>query len=141
MGEEWSVLIHSSNILNSNDRKHHHVTTPIKRNLKALGAAKSRELPRYTRIRMDVEVSYPPESTPDHANLVPTMKAYIDGMVNPTGKRVKALGLLQDDSDKFLLGPFLTPSFWRTDKPGWYLFRIRITELDPWVLPPRPHYL
>jgi hypothetical protein len=141
MGEEWTVMIHSSNILNSNDRKHFQVTKKIKQTLRALGAAKSRELPRYPRMRMDVEVCYPPESTPDHANLVPTMKSYIDGMVSPNGKREKAAGILQDDSDKFLLGPFLTPSFWRSGRPGWYLFRIRIVELEPWALPPKPEYL
>lgn len=134
------MWVHKSNILNSNDRKHHHTTTPIKNVLKQLGAAKARELPRFERIRMDVEVSYPVKSLPDHANLVPTMKAYIDGMVSPNGKRERSAGILPDDSDKFLLGPFLTPSFWPTERPGWYLFHITVTELEPLVLPPRPAY-
>lgn len=140
--EEWGVWIHGSNILNSNDRKHYQTTKPIKQTLRALGSAKHREIGKqYGRLRMDVEVSYPPASTPDCANLVPTMKSYIDGMVSPHGRRTAGAGLLPDDSDKYLLGPFLTPSYHRSGRPGWYLFHIRLTELDPWVLPPRPVYL
>lgn len=138
--QTWDLWVHKDNILNSNDRKHHHVTTPIKNVLKQLGAAKSRTLPQFIRLRMDVEVSYPAKSIPDHANLVPTMKAYIDGMVSPAGKRDPKAGLLPDDSDKYLLGPFLTPSHWATERPGWYLFHITITPLEPFTKPPRPAY-
>lgn len=141
MGEEWDLLVHKSNILNSNDRKHWGQTKGIKEALRALGAARSRQLPRYSRARMDVEVSYPEKSLPDCANLVPTMKAYIDGMVSPNGRRVKKDGILPDDSDKYLLGPFLTPSYWVSGRPDWYLFHIRLIEIEPWVLPPRPDYL
>ena len=141
MGEEWNLWVHKTNILNSNDRMHHHVSTPIKRTLKTLGATRARQLPRFGRVRMDVEVSYPEGSLPDCANLAPTMKAYLDGMVSPNGKRKKADGVLQDDSDKFVLGPFLTPSYWLSLRRDWYLFHIRLTEIEPWVLPPRPEYL
>lgn len=140
MSEEWDLQVHKSNILNSNDRMHHHVSTPIKRTLKDLGAARARQLPRFGRVRMDVEVSYPAKSLPDCANLVPTMKAYIDGMVSPNGKRKKADGILPDDSDKYLLGPFLSPSYWVSPRPDWYLFHIRLTEIEVWAKPPRPEY-
>ena len=141
IGEEWDLWVHKSNILNSNDRKHWGQTKEIKEWLRNMGSIKSRQLPRYTRARMDVEVSYPPKSLPDCANLVPTMKAYIDGMVSPNGRRKKADGILPDDSDKYLLGPFLTPTYWPTARPDWYLFHIRLVEIEPWVLPPQPAYL
>lgn len=141
MGEEWDVYIHTTNILNSNDRKHWGQTKDIKQALRTLGAAQARKLPRFNRVRMDVEVSYPDGSLPDCANLVPTMKTYLDGMVSPNGRRKKADGILQDDADKFLLGPFLTPSYWPSPRPGWYLFHVRLTEIEPWVQPPKPEYL
>ena len=103
MSEEWTLRVHRSNILTNNDRAHHHDKThkEAKKALKALGAAKARQIGRFDRVRMDVEVSYPPRVYMDAANLQATLKAYVDGMTSPTGKRDKAAGFLQDDSDKF----------------------------------------
>lgn len=143
MGEEWGLRLHRSNILTNNDRKHHHdkERKAAHKALKALGAAKQREIGRFERVRMDVEVSYPPRVYMDAANLQATMKVYVDGMTSPAGKRDPAAGFLRDDSDKFFSGPFIEWSGWATERPEWFHFWIRLTPLDPWVKPPRPHYL
>ncbi|QOP66801.1 rusa-like resolvase [Arthrobacter phage Pureglobe5] len=138
---EWSVLVHRDNILNSNDRKHFQATKDPKRNLRTMGAIQQRTLPRMERVRIDVWVSFPPRSSPDQGNLYPTMKSYVDGMVHPEGKHNRDKGILIDDGPKFCDGPHMNWSGWGTDRPGWYLFRIRLTELEPWVKPPRPEYL
>lgn len=143
MGEEWVMRIHRSNILTNNDRAHHHDKThkEAKKALKALGAAKARQIGRFDRVRLDVEVSYPPRVYLDAANLQATLKAYVDGMTSPGGKRDPAAGFLKDDSDKFFSGPFIEWSGWNTGADGWFVFHVRLTPLDPWVQPPRPHYL
>lgn len=138
---EWSVLVHRDNIRNSNDTKHVHVDKHAKRNLRTMGAVKQRELPRMGRIRMDVEVSYPPRTYVDAANLHPTMKSYLDGMVSPNGKRERDHGFLVDDGDKYVDGPFLTWSGWPSGRDGWYLFRVKVTEVPEWVQPAKPAYL
>lgn len=135
------MLVHRDNILNSNDRKHFHTTKDPKRNLRTMGAVQQRALPRYGRVRMDVEVSYPPRTYVDAANLHPTMKAYVDGMTSPNGRRERERGFLQDDSDKFFSGPFMEWSGWDSGKPGWYVFRVRLTPLQEWAKPERPDYL
>lgn len=143
MGEEWTLKLHRANILTNNDRKHFHDKDhkAAKAALKAFGAAKSREIGRFERVRMDVEVSYPPRVYMDSANLQATMKVYVDGMTSPAGKRDPAAGFLKDDSDKFFSGPFIEWSGWDSGRDGWFVFHIRLTPLDPWVKPPRPHYL
>ena len=140
---EWVERIHRSNILTNNDRKHHHDKDhkAAKNALKTLGSVRSRMIPRYGRVRMDVTVAYPPRIYMDASNLQATMKAYVDGMTNPTHKRVKELGFLQDDSDKFFSGPFIEWAGWPSGAEGWFVFHIRLTELEPWVKPDKPAWL
>jgi hypothetical protein len=69
------------------------------------------------------------------------MKVYVDGMTSPTGKRVRELGFLQDDSDKFFSGPFIDWCGWPSGREVWFAFRIRLTELEPWVKPDKPAWL
>jgi hypothetical protein len=140
---DWVQWLHRSNILTNNDRKHFHDKDfkAAKNALKTLGGVRSRKVGRFERVRMDVTVSYPPRVYMDSANLQATMKAYVDGMTNPTGKRVKEHGFLQDDSDKFFSGPFIEWSGWPSGREGWFCFHIRLTPLDPWTKPPKPAYL
>lgn len=143
MGEEWVMRVHRANILTNNDRKHHHDKdrkAAIKV-LKALGAERAKKIGRFDRVRMDVQVAYPPSIYMDAANLQATLKVYVDGMTSPTGRRSKTTGFLQDDSDKFFSGPFIEWSGWNSGTEGWFVFHIRLTPLDPWVQPPRPDWL
>lgn len=143
MGEEWTLWLNRANILTNNDRAHFHDkdAKAAKNALKALGAAKSREIGRLDRVRMDVEVSYPPRIYLDAANLQATMKAYVDGMTSPGGRRDAKAGFLVDDSDKYFSGPFIEWSGWPSGREGFFCLRIRLTALDPWVKPPKPDYL
>ncbi len=138
---EWTQWIHRVNILGMNDRNHWGKEKDPKSNLKELGGVQQRQVPRMVRARMDVTVSYPPKIYFDAQNLQPTMKAYVDGMVSPTGRRVKELGFLQDDSDKFFSGPFLEWSGWDTGKPDWFCFRITLTPMEEWSKPDKPAWL
>ncbi|QWY82781.1 RusA-like Holliday junction resolvase [Arthrobacter phage SilentRX] len=142
-GEEWSLWLHRTNILTNNDRKHFHDKghKDAKAALKALGAAKARQIGRFERVRMDVEVSYPPRVYMDAANLQATMKVYVDGMTSLGGPRNPDVGFLKDDSDKFFSGPFIDWSGWPSGRESMFHFWIRLTPLDPWVKPPKPHYL
>lgn len=143
MTEEWVLPLHRANVLTNNDRKHHHDKEhkAAKAALKALGAARFRQIGRLERVRMDVEVSYPPRVYLDAQNLQATMKVYVDGMTSPKGVRDPHDGFLVDDSDKYFSGPFIEWSGWNTGKPGLFIFHIRLTPLEPWVKPPKPHYL
>ena len=143
MGEEWTLWLHRANILTNNDRKHFHDKDhkAAKNALKALGAAKFREIGRLERVRMDVEASYPPRVYMDAANLQATLKVYVDGMTSPAGKRDRSTGFLVDDSDKFFSGPFIDWSGWSSGRENMFCLRIRLTPLEPWAKPSKPHYL
>lgn len=130
---EWDCWIHESNILNLNHTYKHwsHKRSRIDA-CKGMGIVKSMQLDRYNKARMDVVVSYPKLYNADVANYAPTMKAYVDGLVNipPTRKGVPkqpAKGILEDDSDEFFDGPHLTPSGERSGRPGWFKFHIILT--------------
>lgn len=143
MGEEWLLWVHRNNILTNHDRTHHHDKgrKAAVKFLKDIGAIKSREIGRFGRVRLDVEVSYPPRIYMDAQNLQATMKVYVDAMTSPAGKRDPKAGFLQDDSDKFFSGPFIEWSGWPSGRPEWFCFRLRLTPLEPWVKPPKPDYL
>jgi hypothetical protein len=130
---EWDVWIHESNVLNVNHSYSHWSKKQERiRACKGMGIVKSMSLERYNHARMDVVVSYPKLYKADVANYYPTMKAYVDGLINipdvPRGmKKLPAKGILEDDSDVFFDGPFLTPSGERSGKPGWFKFHVTLT--------------
>lgn len=141
--KEWTQWLHRTNILTNNDRKHFHDKDhkAAKNALKTLGAVQQRKVGRLERVRMDVLVAYPPKVYMDAANLQATMKVYVDGMTSPAGRRDPLAGFLVDDSDKFFSGPFIEWAGWGTDKPEWFAFRIKLTELEPWTKPDKPAWL
>lgn len=131
--EEWDVWIHESNVLNLNHTYRHwsHKAKRIEA-CKGMGIVKSMSLGRYNKARLDVIVSYPKLYNADVNNYTPTMKAYMDGLVNipPTRKGIPkqpAKGILADDSDEFFRGPFLKPSGERSGRPGWFKFHCILT--------------
>lgn len=119
----WELALHESNHLNANQRLHWAPENDRKQVLRTLGKADGRKLGKHEKVRFDVEVSYPRNRQRDVNNLQPTMKHYIDGLVD------HGLGILPDDSDEYVLGPFMTASGKRSPKPGHYLFRITMTDL------------
>lgn len=133
---EWDQWIHKSLVLNQNSLPHWGKGNPIKRDLKLLGKAAGRALhQRFTKVRLEVVVSYPVAWNADAGNYYPTMKAYVDGMVDkpPTVKGQKQLparGCLADDSDAHFDGPHLTGSGERSGRKDWFLFRCRLEVVE-----------
>lgn len=119
----WDLWLHESNHLNANQRLHWRPEHARKAVLRALGSAHGRSLGKHEKVRIEVVVSYPRKIRRDVNNLQPTMKYYIDGLVN--GGR----GILPDDSDEYVVGPFMTHSGEKCLRPFHYLFRITMTDI------------
>ena len=132
-GHAWSVLIHKDMVLNANATKGKHwgASSPQIADLRTLGIVQSRRLPRFDRVRCDVTVSYPDRVERDAMNLYPTMKAYVDGLVNCTPGTRQGRGILHDDSDFYLEGPFIRWSGKRSTSSRHFEFRIVLTPLEP----------
>jgi hypothetical protein len=133
---EWTQYIHKSLVLNINRLPHHHVKAPIIRDLKVLGKVAGRKLGRkFRKVRLDVKVSYPARFSADASNYYPTMKAYVDGMVDiPNAvkgqKRQPARGCLTDDNDANFSGPWLEGTQQKSDRPDHFRFDCILTVLD-----------
>lgn len=120
---EWEEYIHKDSILNANQRKHWAPAAEIKRVLRTRGMIRSRTLGRHQRVRITVTASYPTARKSDVYNLYPTMKAYVDGMVD--GGR----GLLPDDNDRHLSGPHMEWSGATCSRKDHFHFRFRLEDL------------
>lgn len=130
---EYDWWLHKDFIKNANKGrghwgKDHKKTGP----LRTFGAAHHRKLGRYQKVQVDATVSYPVNRQRDVQNLQPTMKAYVDGLVDRPAtvkgqKQGPARGILTDDDDAHLLGPFLHPSGVPSGRKDLYLFRVKIT--------------
>jgi hypothetical protein len=125
MAESFTLYIHKGYILNANQRLHWAPEAERKKVLRQLGNLQHRTLPKWTqRVKIDAYVSYPARQPRDVANLHPTMKTVLDGLVDG-GK-----GILPDDNDSYVSGPFLHPSGEKSGRKDWYRFDVTITELD-----------
>jgi hypothetical protein len=133
---EWDQWIHKSQVLNQNRLPHWGPGNKIKTDLKLLGRVAGKGLKRrFRKVKLEVTVSYPTAASADAANYYPTMKAYVDGMVDkpPVIKGQKALparGCLADDSDAYFDGPHLTGSGQKSGRKDWFLFRCVLTVLE-----------
>jgi hypothetical protein len=133
---EWEQWIHKSLVLNQNKLPHWGTGNKIKANLKILGTAAGRKLgKRFKKVRLAVLVSYPVAWNADASNYYPTMKAYVDGMVDkpPTVKGQKQLparGVLVDDSDAYFDGPHMTGSGKKSGRKDFFLFHCRLEVLE-----------
>lgn len=133
---EWTQWIHKSMVLNQNNLPHYHPANRIKTDLKVLGKVAGQQLRRkFHKVRMTVLVSYPTAASADAANYYPTMKAYVDGMVDKPKavkgqKQQPARGCLIDDSDAYFDGPHLTGSGEKSGRRDWFRFDCRLEVLD-----------
>lgn len=133
---EWTQWIHKDMILNANKKLHWHPRNKIVNDLKVLGRVAGKGLKKkFKRVKMDVTVSYPALWNADAHNYMPTMKAYVDGMVDiPPAvkgqKRLPAQGILTDDSDAYFSGPYLTGSGERSGRKDYYRFDCRLEVLE-----------
>lgn len=151
----WGFDLHESYVLNANKAAGHWAkNSDGKEVVRKLGHTHQRthRLPRLERARIDVKVSYPTRRLQDVMNLYPTMKAYVDGLVNglpqyeivaakggiPKKKRLApdvAFGILPDDNDIFLSGPHMEWSGRVSDRKAHFQFEVTLTELPRLVLP------
>lgn len=133
---EWEQWIHKSLVLNQNRLPHWGTGNKIKADLKILGKAAGRKLgKKFKKVRLTVRVSYPILFNADASNYYPTMKAYVDGMVDkpPTVKGQKqgpARGCLIDDSDAYFDGPHLTGTGERSGRKDHFRFDCRLEVLE-----------
>ena len=129
----WDAIAHTSWVLNANAMKGKHwgASSSQTSDMRQLGIIKSRELPKFGRAQCDVTVSYPDRVERDAMNLYPTMKAYVDGLVNCTPGTRDGRGILPDDSDLYLDGPFIRWSGKLSGMKDHYLFRVTLTPLGP----------
>lgn len=90
--------------LNSNDRDHWRVLSPIRADWRRLAAeaAASAGLPQgVARVNISGLVVKERAGTYDAMNFYPTAKAVVDGLID--------YGLCVDDSNEYVQGPFLDP--------------------------------
>lgn len=133
---EWEQWIHKSLVLNQNRLPHHHVKAPIIRDLKVLGKVAGMKLgKKFKKVKFEVLVSYPTLVSADAQNYYPTMKAYVDGMVDKPKavkgqKQQPARGVLTDDSDAYFTGPHLTGTGERSGRKDFFLFRCRLEVIE-----------
>lgn len=140
----WTFDLHQSHILTANDRPNHWGGPgKTKKILRNLGKThfRNRELEHLERARLDFRVSYPRRMARDAGNLYPTLKSYVDGLVNGTGEESDPLntvttGLLPDDNDIYLDGPFIQWSGEASGRKDHYLFHVTVTPLEPRLLDP-----
>lgn len=131
-----TIWLNRSLILNANKAYSHwgNRSGPAK-TLRQRGAVASQRFPRMARARVDVVVSYPDRKKRDVFNLYPTMKSYIDGLVDNEGggTQSKGAGFLPDDNDIYLSGPFMHWSGMLSDRPGkngMFRFDLLVTEME-----------
>lgn len=108
-------------MLNANDRDHFRVTSPIRKDWREKGEllgikARVADL-GWQHARIDAYIHRPINSRSDAGNFYPTVKPIIDGLIDA--------GLLPDDNDDHLAGPFL-----HKGEKGPYAVTLIITETE-----------
>lgn len=101
MTQTLALTVHATNLLTANQRLHHMARARITKVLRQTAAlnVRSQGIEPMTRAHLTVHVTWPDKRRRDVHNIVPTIKALIDGVVDA--------GVLPDDDDKHLTGPDL----------------------------------
>ena len=122
-----TIATHPSQILTANQRLHWAAKARLTSGLRTAAAIRwtGDGQPQLSRAAVVVEIGYPDRRKRDAHNLMPTVKAHIDGLTHP-GPGVR--GLLPDDSDDYLTGPDLR-HLPELDGGGRFTFRYCIEEL------------
>lgn len=122
MTSEVTIRVLRDDAINANDRLHWSGKSLKTRNLRSLAGWKARSvgLVKCKRATINVYVATS-QNRGDVANWHPTVKALLDGLVD--------YGVLPDDSDKFLSGPFLHRDA-RRAQSGCVEFRVVVTPME-----------
>ena len=121
-----TIQVHRTNLLTANQRLHWATRARMTRVLREKGSMSARAfgLPVMSSAVVNVYVTYPDRRARDVANLHPTAKAVIDGVVSDAKR-------LPNDTDEHLKGPFLWHDEGRTTRyPGLYVFRFEFEEVE-----------
>ena len=96
-----TMTIGAANLLTANQRLHHMKRAGVVKILRhaAAMAAASQGAPKLDRAHIVVRVAWPDRRRRDVHNVMPTVKACVDGFVD--------FGMLPDDDDHHLIGPDL----------------------------------
>ena len=96
-----TMTIGAANLLTANQRLHHMKRAGVVKTLRhaAAVAAASQDAPKLDRAHIVVHVAWPDRRRRDVHNVMPTVKACVDGFVD--------FGMLPDDDDHHLVGPDL----------------------------------
>lgn len=122
MKREILFCVQRNDAINANDRLHWSGRSLKTKNLRSLAGwkARSEQLIKCRRAKIDVYVSTF-QARGDVANWHPTVKALVDGLVD--------YGVLPDDSDEFLQGPFLYRDAGKS-QAGCVFFRVVVTPME-----------
>ena len=103
VGEARVLPLTRSKLITANDKLHWAARARLTKQLRQWGYLLGREGEGVARLglthaRVEVEFAYPDRRRRDRSNLAPTVKALMDGLIDA--------GLLPDDADRFLDGPY-----------------------------------
>lgn len=118
----WSLTIDKpQKWINSNQRMHWAERSRLTKYWRELAhrLGQAEKVPTLQRAHIEVTFYKPTRARYDVGNLMPTVKACVDGLVQDAG-------MLPDDDNKHLTGPHL----WASDVPGPRRFVIDVYDLD-----------
>jgi hypothetical protein len=122
MRQAATVTLHTSQMLNANHRLHWREVASRKAVLREFGRLSlGRELTPVTdKVRITAEFKFPTVRTRDRANLHPTVKHLVDGIVKA--------GILVDDSDEWIDGPDIVISDEKSGRPGYVVVTVALED-------------
>ena len=108
-GVRLVIALTPGEVLNANQRTHWAAKARKVAAIRARAVVAWRQAgsPQLDRAHLTVHLGYPDARNRDAHNLIPTIKAAIDGAVHPA---VGVRGILADDTDRELTGPDLRPA-------------------------------
>lgn len=135
----WSTFIPKAVMLNINETKGTHWGGSHRKiewlKSQARSDFKDSAMGMQDRVRVEARISYPDRIARDVGNYYPTLKAYVDGLVDVDPVTKLGRGMLPDDSDVFLDGPFLQWSGEKCRVSNMFLIDITVTPLNRRILP------
>lgn len=122
MRQEATVRLHQSQLMNANDRRHWRQELRMKADLVAFGRlALGRGMkPMRDQVRVTFEFRFPTKRNRDRLNWAPTCKHLLDGIVQQ--------GVLTDDSDLFVDGPYIVIRDELSGQPGFVLVKVVLLD-------------
>lgn len=119
--ETIRIRLRMADTIGLNSREHWAPTAKKAKTIRLMGHLTARGRKPMTRATLVARIGWPDRRQRDAHNLMPTLKAAIDGIVGDAG-------LLPNDSDEYLTGPDPRP-YLRGEK-GWVTIDLIFTELS-----------